>query len=246
MWSDILKRSKIKIIGSVYRQILLEYLEETGFLDSYEVVDILDNSMIEKYIRLHKEHRGGTKMVGNKSSVKTKLNSHLASYLPDNYERTTSPYMKERARGGNFVVKIPQSEDLEKIRTSRGDRLRLKDWDAFKKSLRAGLNTIVPRDIYGRKSSVRIVDGDFVDNKATLNVSFRSLQTDRRYIHINFIEEDGDYYFTTIEGNIQIFDNEVIQTEAQLRERVIDLVEEFYIQEKKEYDLRQKEEIFVN
>ena len=79
-------------------------------------------------------------------------------------------------------------------------------------------------------------------NQKTFNVSFRSLQTDRRYIHINFIEEDGDYYFTTIEGNIQIFDNEVIQTEAQLRERVIDLVEEFYIQEKKEYDLRQKEE----
>mgnify|MGYP003657544740 CR=1 FL=1 len=120
MWSDILKRSKIKIIGSVYRQILLEYLEETGFLDSYEVVDILDNSMIEKYIRLHKEHRatvtpslGGTKMVGNKSSIKTKLNSLLSNYLPNNYERRPSRYMKESGKGGRFVVKIPQSEDLQ-------------------------------------------------------------------------------------------------------------------------------------
>ena len=87
---------------------------------------------------------------------------------------------------------------------------------------------------------MRIVDGEFIDNKATINISFRSLQKDRRYIHINFIEEDGDYYFTTIEGNIQIFDNEVIQTEAQLRERVIDLVEEIYKDEREEYDLRQK------
>ena len=52
---------------------------------------------------------------------------------------------------------------------------------------------------------------------------------------INFIEENGDYYFTTIEGNVQIFDDAVIQTEAQLRERIIDLVEEFYIEEKREY-----------
>ena len=139
-------------------------------------------------------------------------------------------------------VKINQQEDLEKIRTRSGDRLKLRDWEAFKKSLREGLNVTVPRDIYNRKSNVRLTDGDFEDNKATLNVSFRALQGDRRYIHINFIEEDGDYYFTTIEGNVQIFDDEVIQTEAQLRERVIDLVEEFYIEEKREYDLREKEE----
>lgn len=147
-----------------------------------------------------------------------------------------------KTRGNSVKIKLNQQEDLEKIRTSRGDRLRLKDWDAFKKTLRVGLNTIVPIDIYGRKSSVRIVDGEFIDNKATINISFRSLQKDRRYIHINFIEEDGDYYFTTIEGNIQVFDNEVIQTEAQLRERVIDLVEEIYKDEREEYDLRQKEE----
>lgn len=147
-----------------------------------------------------------------------------------------------KTRGNSVKIKLNQQEDLEKIRTSRGDRLRLKDWDAFKKTLRVGLNTIVPIDIYGRKSSVRIVDGEFIDNKATINISFRSLQKDRRYIHINFIEEDGDYYFTTIEGNIQVFDNDVIQTEAQLRERVIDLVEEIYKDEREEYDLRQKEE----
>lgn len=139
-------------------------------------------------------------------------------------------------------VKINQQEDLEKIRTRSGDRLKLRDWEAFKKTLRAGLNATVPRDIYNRKSNVRLTDGDFEDNKAVLNVSFRSLQGDRRYIHINFIEKDGDYYFTTIEGNIQLFDSEVIQTEAQLRERVIDLVEEIYIQEQEEYDLRDKNE----
>ena len=161
------------------------------------------------------------------------MGKNIGRYFPEGYKR------QHRT---NEMIKLNQQEDLEKIRTSRGDRLRLKDWEAFKKSLRAGLNTIVPRDIYGRKSSVRIVDGEFIDNKATINISFRSLQKDRRYIYINFIEEDGDYYFTTIEGNIQIFDNEVIQTEAQLRERVIDLVEEIYKDEREEYDLRQKEE----
>lgn len=139
-------------------------------------------------------------------------------------------------------VKINQQEDLEKIRTRSGDRLKLRDWEAFKKGLREGLNTTVPRDVYGRKSNVRIIDGDFVDNKASIKVSFRSLQNDRRYIFINFIEEDGDYYFTTIEGNVQIFDSEVIQTEAQLREEIIDLVEKIYIKEQEEYDLREKEE----
>lgn len=232
MWKDIIKaRNRVKIKGSIFKKLLLEHVENTGYKNQYIISEVIE-SIFDEYKELHSQevsHR----TVLSPQYLKEKMNRFFSSYFPEGYERN-------RRKG--TMVKTDQTQDLEKIRTRSGDRLKLKDWEAFKKDLRAGLNTIVPRDIYGRKSSVRIVDGDFVDNKATLNVSFRSLQTDRRYIFINFIEEDGDYYFTTIEGNVQIFDDVVIQTEAQLRERIIDLVEEFYIEEKREYDLRQKEE----
>tara|TARA_R110002020_G_scaffold349110_2_gene562757 strand:+ start:1248 stop:2225 length:978 start_codon:yes stop_codon:yes gene_type:complete len=233
MWADILKaRVRIKVKGDIFRRLLLRHVEETGYQNEYRIKDVLD-SIFEEYKRLYREDNEGKRSGPTWSIQREKMGRYINRYFPEGYER------QHRT---NKMIKLNQQEDLEKIRTSRGDRLRLKDWEAFKRSLRAGLNTIVPRDIYGRKSSVRIVDGEFIDNKATINISFRSLQKDRRYIHINFIEEDGDYYFTTIEGNIQIFDNEVIQTEAQLRERVIDLVEEIYKDEREEYDLRQKEE----
>ena len=233
MWADILKaRATIKVKGDIFRRLLLRHVEETGYQNEYRIKDVLD-SIFEEYKRLYLEDIEGKRSGPTWSIQREKLGKNIGRYFPEGYKR------QHRT---NEMIKLNQQEDLEKIRTSRGDRLRLKDWEAFKKSLRAGLNTIVPRDIYGRKSSVRIVDGEFIDNKATINISFRSLQKDRRYIYINFIEEDGDYYFTTIEGNIQIFDNEVIQTEAQLRERVIDLVEEIYKDEREEYDLRQKEE----
>ena len=231
MWADILKARVKKINGDIFRRLLLRHVEETGYQNEYIIKDVLD-SIFEEYKRLYREDMEGR---GTPAwlNQREKMGKFIGRYFPEGYKRQNRT---------NQMIKLNQQEDLEKIRTSRGDRLRLKDWDAFKRSLRAGLNTIVPRDIYGRKSSVRIVDGEFIDNKATINISFRSLQKDRRYIHINFIEEDGDYYFTTIEGNIQVFDNEVIQTEAQLRERVIDLVEEIYKDEREEYDLRQKEE----
>jgi len=244
MWADILKaRATIKVKGDIFRRLLLRHVEETGYQNEYRIKDVLD-SIFEEYKRLYREDNEGKSPSKSKGSgrigsgptwsiQREKMGRYINKYFPEGYKR------QHRT---NEMIKLNQQEDLEKIRTSRGDRLRLKDWEAFKKSLRAGLNTIVPRDIYGRKSSVRIVDGKFIDNKATINISFRSLQKDRRYIHINFIEEDGDYYFTTIEGNIQVFDNEVIQTEAQLREKVIDLVEEIYKDEREEYDLRQKEE----
>lgn len=233
MWTDILKaRARIKVKGDIFRRLLLRHVEETGYQNEYRIKDVLD-SIFEEYKRLYREDNEGKRSGPTWSIQREKLGRYINRYFPEGYKR------QHRT---NEMIKLNQQEDLEKIRTSRGDRLRLKDWEAFKKSLRAGLNTIVPRDIYGRKSSVRIVDGEFIDNKATINISFRSLQKDRRYIHINFIEEDGDYYFTTIEGNIQVLDNEVIQTEAQLREKIIDLVEEIYKDEREEYDLRQKEE----
>ena len=233
MWADILKaRARIKVKGDIFRRLLLRHVEETGYQNEYRIKDVLD-SIFEEYKRLYREDNEGKRSGPTWSIQREKLGRYINRYFPEGYKR------QHRT---NEMIKLNQQEDLEKIRTSRGDRLRLKDWEAFKKSLRAGLNTIVPRDIYGRKSSVRIVDGEFIDNKATINISFRSLQKDRRYIHINFIEEDGDYYFTTIEGNIQVLDNEVIQTEAQLREKIIDLVEEIYKDEREEYDLRQKEE----
>jgi len=232
MWKDIIKaRNRVKIKGSIFKKLLLEHVENTGYKNQYIIPEVID-SIYDEYKELHKQEVSKRTILSPRY-LKQKMNTFFSNYFPEGYERNHRK---------NTMVKIDQTQDLEKIRTRSGNRLKLKDWEAFKKDLRAGLNTIVPRDIYGRKSSVRIVDGDFVDNKATLNVSFRSLQTDRRYIFINFIEENGDYYFTTIEGNVQIFDDAVIQTEAQLRERIIDLVEEFYIEEKREYDLRQKEE----
>ena len=247
MWLDILKKSTT-ITGSVLREVLNDYIQSTGSLDLYFAEEVIEN-IYEDY----KEKDNPTKII-NKKDYSRKANHFLSGYLPEEYEvlyygkkilpdgRPNPNFIHGGLNRIRIIVKKNINEDLEKIRTRSGDRLKLKDWETFKKDLRAGLNTIVPRDIYGRKSSVRIVDGDFVGDKATLNVSFRSLQTDRRYIFINFVEEDGDYYFTTIEGNVQIFDDEVIQTEGQLRERVIDLVEEFYIEEKREYDLREKEE----
>ena len=239
MWSDILKtRVRRKVKGDIFRRLLLRHVEETGYQNEYIIREVLD-SIFEEYKRLYRED-----MEGGRSPTwslhRDKMRRFIDKYFPEGYERNRNNKSLVYTGAGRRM--LSSLEDLEKIRTRSGDRLKLKDWEAFKKDLRAGLNTVVPRDIYGRKSSVRIVDGKFIDNKATINISFRSLQTDRRYIFINFIEEDGDYYFTTIEGNIQVYDDEVINTEAQLRERVIDLVEEIYIEERKEYDLRQKEE----
>jgi|14BtaG_2_1085337.scaffolds.fasta_scaffold00131_25 hypothetical protein len=228
-----LEKSKPKVKGDIFRRLLLEHVEKTGYQDVYDIDDVIE-SIYEEYIKEYKilePGRPAPKSYKHKRLMRSFINR---GYFPQQYIRNIDTMVKRNLNSDDI--------DIEKIRTRRGDRLKLKDWETFKRDLRAGLNTIVPRDIYGRKSSVRIVDGDFVDNKATLNVSFRSLQTDRRYIFINFVEEEGDYYFTTIEGNVQIFDDEVIQTEAQLRERVIDLVEEFYVEEKREYDLREKEE----
>ena len=237
MWSDILKKAKTRkqIDGNLIKRLIAEYLEETNYKDIYTHAEIKEEIFNRYTKRNDRKTYVNPEMRGkNIQSIKNKLPAVVMRYIPEGYVRRKNP--------SAVVYWEKITEDLEKIRTRSGDRLKLKDWEAFKKDLRAGLNTIVPRDVYGRKSSVRIVDGDFEGNKATLNVSFRSLQGDRRYIFINFIEEDGDYYFTTIEGNVQIYDNEVIQTEAQLREKVIDLVEEIYIQEKKEYDLGEKEE----
>jgi hypothetical protein len=258
MWEDILRKGTRKINGNILREVLADYIQSSGSLDMYFVDKVIE-VVFEMYKELERTVIPFKTSVIHERIFKNKIGLILGNYLPEEYEiiryskkilpdGSVNPSFVPKSRGQEKIklivkkkIKV-EDEDLEKIRTRSGNRLKLKDWEAFKTDLRAGLNTIVPRDIYGRKSSVRIVDGDFVDNKATLNVSFRSLQTDRRYIFINFIEEDGDYYFTTIEGNVQIFDDEVIQTEAQLRERVIDLVEEFYVEEKREYDLREKEE----
>lgn len=250
MWTDIIKRRAggVKVYGDILRETLNEYLEETNFKDNYVVRSVVDE-IFETYMLRHRNRMSeirGKILVGGQAGqrvrLKQKVNTFAARYFPDTYE------LKRTGKYPTMIKKITEfrslrsDEDLEKIRTRSGDRLKLRDWEEFKRSLRAGLNATVPRDIYNRKSNVRLTDGDFEDNKAVLNVSFRSLQGDRRYIHINFIEEDGDYYFTTIEGNIQLFDSEVIQTEAQLREQVIDLVEEIYTKEREEYDLRDKEE----
>ena len=251
MWLDILKKARGRsttITGSALREVLNDYIQSTGSLDLYFVEEVIEN-IYEDY----KEKDNPTKKIGEKN-FRIKANKFLSGYLPEEYEvlnygkkilpdgRPNPKWIIGSLNRIRIIVKKNINEDLEKIRTRSGDRLKLRDWEGFKKTLRAGLNATVPRDIYNRKSNVRLTDGDFEDNKAVLNVSFRSLQGDRRYIHINFIEKDGDYYFTTIEGNIQLFDSEVIQTEAQLRERVIDLVEEIYIQEQEEYDLRDKNE----
>ena len=132
--------------------------------------------------------------------------------------------------------------NLDKLFTSSGERLKLKDWERFKKRLRRNLGMEVPRDIYGRKSHVRIVDGDVIGNKTSLNISFKSTQGDRRYVHIFFTETEGDYFFTYIDGNIQLPDNEIFETEGELIERIIDLILEVYEQDQIEYDLRDKDE----
>lgn len=261
MWSDILKASTLKkysskkIKGDIFREVLADYIESTGSLDFYIRDKVLDD-ILQNYIDLENLKRPFLQdnlPAFDRSMLRGKMNHFVARYLPEDYE--VKLIYKGNLPDGftstkkmvNAIVKKntnlrDDTTDLEKIRTRSGDRLKLKDWEAFKRSLRAGLNATVPRNIYGRKSNVRITDGDFENNKATLNISFRSLQEDRRYIHINFIEENADYYFTTIEGNIQLYDDEVVQTEAQLREKVIDLVEEFYELEQAEYDLREKEE----
>jgi hypothetical protein len=244
MWTDILKSKRgQKIYGSLYRKIIADYIESTGNLERYYAIQFVD-AIFDTYYDAHKELRSseiGNNSTAHKNHIKDKLYRFVGGYLPEEYE---SKIINDRGHVRVLQRKNSnsQTEDLEKIRTRSGDRLKLRDWEEFKKGLRAGLNVTVPRDIYNRKSNVRLTDGEFEDNKARLNVSFRALQGDRRYIHINFIEEEGDYYFTTIEGNIQLSDNTVIQTEGQLRERIIDLVEEYYIEEREEYDLREKEE----
>ena len=247
-YSDLKKA--VRLSSDKLRAAIAEYLEETGYKDIYFKSDIMAD-ITKKYKRL---------AIGNHhkpARLKRRLNMAMMSYAPKGYKHYVltgklKKYLNIDLPVGSQsfwlkdTVPLPadlrKSKEVEKLRTDSGERLRLKDWGEFKLRLRRMLNTEVPVNIYGRKSSVRIVDGPIVGDKAVIDISFRSHQGDRRYVNVNFIEEDGDYLFTNVEGDIQIPDTEIFNSEFKLRERITEMVVEELTFEDEEQDLRQKEE----
>jgi hypothetical protein len=247
---DINKIMKAKRLNSeVIRTTIAEYLEETGHRDYY-----FREELMEEIPKRYMEKRNSTKP----SIVRQKLGTYVMRHIPKGYKKLEltvklkeylgMPEHVETQKkfwlkdGVSLTKDLRKSKEVEKLRTDSGERLRLKDWDEFKLRLRRMLNTEVPVNIYGRKSSVRIVDGPIVGNKAVIDISFRSLQGDRRYVNVNFIEEEGDYLFTNVEGDIQIPDTEIFNSEFKLRERITQMVVEELTFENEEQDLREKEE----
>ncbi len=147
-----------------------------------------------------------------------------------------------KAKGNSVKIEKDLEKDLEKLRTESGERLILRDWEKFKRNLRNTLDAVVPDDINGRKTHVRIVDGNTVGIKTSINISFRSGQGDRRYVYVNFVEDDGNYVFTNVEGHVIMNDTETVRNEFDLRRRISEEVEKIYEKEIEEYDLREKEE----
>lgn len=249
---EYFKKSKRgqKIYGSLYRKIIADYIESTGSLERYYAIPFVEE-ILDTYYEAHRELRssqiGKKNTVPSKIHIRDKLRAFIGGYLPEEYESKIihdrgHVRVLQRKNSNPQTEGLKKSKEVEKLRTDSGERLRLKDWDEFKLRLRRMLNTEVPVNIYGRKSSVRIVDGPIVGDKAVIDISFRSLQGDRRYVNVNFIEEEGDYLFTNVEGDIQIPDTEIFNSEFKLRERITQMVVEELTFENEEQDLREKEE----
>ena len=238
MWSDILK-IKSKVIGSIFKKLLLEHVEKTGYQDEYIIEDVIEN-IFDEYKKLHKETG---KPILHMSIVKEKMNKFIGSSFPEGYERIYAGRKKGLSESrASRMVKLNQQKDLEKLKTSSGEYLKLRDWENFKSRLRRNLRGEVPLDKYGRRTNVRLVDGEDRDGKIALNISFRAKDLSRKYVHVFFREQEGDYVFTTVEGDIQLSDNEVFDSESELRNRITDMVIELVEQDYEERDLREKGE----
>jgi hypothetical protein len=241
MWSDILK-VKSKVIGSIFKKLLLEHVEKTGYQDEYIIEDVI-NSIINEYKKLHTQTG---KHILPMSLIKEKMNRFIGRSFPEGYERVAKKRRKKEKKSlppiPAKMVKLNQQEDLEKLKTSSGEYLKLRDWENFKSRLRRNLRGEVPLDKYGRRTNVRLVDGEDRDGKIALNISFRAKDLSRKYVHVFFREQEGDYIFTTVEGDIQLSDNEVFDSESELRNRITDMVIELVEQDYEERDLREKGE----
>ena len=237
MWSDILK-VKTKVIGSIFKKLLLEHVEKTGYQDEYIVADVIEN-ILDEYEKLHRET--GKHFI--KNIIEEKINKFFALSFPEGYERIHAGRKKGLSKSrASRMVKLNQQEDLEKLKTSSGEYLKLRDWENFKSRLRRNLRAEVPLDKYGRRTNVRLVDGEDRDGKIALNISFRAKDLSRKYVHVFFREQEGDYVFTTVEGDIQLSDNEVFDSESELRNRITDMVIELVERDYEERDLREKGE----
>ena len=233
-------RNRFKIYGDVLREVLKEYVEKTGYQDKYIIDDVIDD-ILESYITKHKnktrESARGGHLIGNIKTVKFKVNFFFTSYFPDGYERI---------QGNNGrpsrMKKLNTTTNIDKLRTDSGEDLKLRDWENFKSRLRRGLRAEVPLDKNGRRTNVRLVDGEEMNGKITLNISFRAKDQSRKYVHIYFKEVDGDYVFTKVEGDIQLSPTDVFNSESELRNRITDMVIELIELDNKKVDLREKEE----
>jgi len=240
MWSDILKiANKSKVIGSIFKKLLLEHVEKTGYQNEYIIEDVI-NSIFDEYKKLH--NKQVRHYMIHYAIIKEKMNIFIGKSFPEGYERVTKKVRKTRPTIPAKMVKLNQQKDLEKLKTSSGEYLKLRDWENFKSRLRRNLRAEVPLDKYGRRTNVRLVDGEDRDGKITLNVSFRAKDLSRKYVHVFFQEQEGDYVFTTVEGDIQLSDNEVFNSESELRNRITDMIIELVEQDQESRDLREKDE----
>ena len=112
--------------------------------------------------------------------------------------------------------------DMEKLRTSTGDRLRVKDVGRFQDLLRTLLieHVIDDLDQAGRRYKITFKDRQLIGNFYEFSMSIRPKTADGRQVHYNFtlIENDeGDYEYVNIYGpELNLTDEDIIESEYVL------------------------------
>ena len=134
-------------------------------------------------------------------------------------------------------------ESILKIKTSSGEYLKLKDWDAFVERLRTLFNsTAAPyfsrgstddyvRESVPRKSYVRMKQTQPHENRLVLDISIRNpIHLTRDFYEITFMEDnEGDYIFLTAFGrHLDLAGNDVVNSESELLMQIAQSVTKYY------------------
>jgi len=112
--------------------------------------------------------------------------------------------------------------DMEKIRTSTGDRLRVRDVGRFQNLLRTLLieHVIDDLDQAGRRYKIHFKDRQLIGNFYEFSMSIRPKTADGRQVHYNFTlleNDEGDYEYARIYGpELNLTDEDIIESEYEL------------------------------
>lgn len=139
--------------------------------------------------------------------------------------------------------------DMEKIRTSTGERLRVKDVGRFQDLLRTLLieHVIDDLDQAGRRYKITYKDRQLIGNFYEFSMSIRPKTADGRQVHYNFTlieNNEGDYEYVNIYGpELNLTDDDIIESEYELMKMIHEAIGKIVYQDApKSIDLRIKSE----